>query len=269
MRVSPHAARGLASLVAVAALGLSCVIGVVTSRNAAAQAPVATWYMRNGDGFNRPQSGPPDSVFAFGSAGDQFVAGAWNGLQNGWYIDSPGVFENGWWYLAGGPVVNYGAPWDKAVVGDWNGDGTDTIGVFENGWWYLRNSNTPGPPDVVIHFGSAWDTPVAGRWGIGVFENGWWYLRNSLTGGSPDVAMHYGSAWDIPVVGYWGPHYGGTLGIGVYENGWWYIRNTLTDGPPDWSVNYGGPGDTPVVMVSVGTYPLYQPTSTQIGVVTS
>src|SRR4051812_1738521 len=38
----------------------------------------------------------------------------------------------------------YGEPFDKRLVGDWDGDGTDTPGVFRDGTFYLRNSNTSG-----------------------------------------------------------------------------------------------------------------------------
>src|SRR5437870_12677326 len=56
---------------------------------------------------------------------------------------------------------------DRPVVGDWNGDGTTTIGVVRplaNRYleWLLRNENTPGPPDVVVVYGTdrLYDAPL-------------------------------------------------------------------------------------------------------------
>ena len=51
-------------------------------------------------------------------------------------------------------------------MGDWNGDGKDTIGVWDRSTatFYLRNSNTPGPPDVVVRYGASSYVPLVGDW---------------------------------------------------------------------------------------------------------
>jgi hypothetical protein len=61
-------------------------------------------------------------------------------------------------------ALNYGAPGDKPVVGDWDGDGDSTIGIYRNGSFYLRNSNTIGFADIVFGLGNPADMPIAGDW---------------------------------------------------------------------------------------------------------
>jgi SAM-dependent methyltransferase len=43
-------------------------------------------------------------------------------------------------------IVNFGAPGNLPVVGDWDGDGVDTVGICNvlDGCFYLRNINAPG-----------------------------------------------------------------------------------------------------------------------------
>ena len=38
--------------------------------------------------------------------------------------------------------------------------------MFRNGIFYLRNSNTPGPADIVFAYGIPGDTPLMGRWTV-------------------------------------------------------------------------------------------------------
>jgi hypothetical protein len=61
-------------------------------------------------------------------------------------------------------VLTYGLPGDKAVTGDWNGDGIDTIGVYRGGTFLLRNSNTNGFAEVVFSLGVDGDLPISGDW---------------------------------------------------------------------------------------------------------
>jgi hypothetical protein len=47
-------------------------------------------------------------------------------------------------------VFRYGSETDRAVVGDWNGDGHKKIGVYRNGTWYLDyNGNGKWDADVI------------------------------------------------------------------------------------------------------------------------
>jgi hypothetical protein len=82
----------------------------------------AVWKLRNAI-----SPGAPDYTFAYGAAGDQFVAGDWDG--NGTW--TPGVLE----------------PQGGASV------------------WKLRDSNSAGAPDVTpFAYGSTAVIPLAGDW---------------------------------------------------------------------------------------------------------
>jgi hypothetical protein len=91
-----------------------------------------------------------DRCFFFANAAYRPVVGDWDGAGPedfgayyppwaGWYLDGNG---NGVWE---GCSVDrcffFGSPWDRAVVGDWNGDGRTDVGFIHNwgwGWgWYL------------------------------------------------------------------------------------------------------------------------------------
>jgi RHS repeat-associated protein len=149
----------------------------------------------------------------------------------------------------------FGDSGDKAVVGDWDGNGTTTIGVFRNGTWYLRNTNSAGAHDVTFGFGTTGDLPVAGDWDgngtttIGVFRpsNATFYLRNANSSGASSAIIAWGDLSDVPVVGDWDGN--GTTTIGVFRPSTqvFYLRNTNSAGPHDIAVNYGTAGDTAVV----------------------
>ncbi len=123
----------------------------------------------------------------------------------------------------GAPSVDarYGSPGDRALVGDWDGNGVDTIGVQEFGHLYMRNANSPGAPDFDVAFGTPNDTPVAGDWDgngtdtIGVYEFHHFYLRNANAPGAPDIDVFYGGPIDRPVTGDFDGN--GTDTIGVVE----------------------------------------------------
>jgi hypothetical protein len=62
--------------------------------------------------------------------------------------------------------IPYGAPGDRPIVGDWDGDGDTTIGLYRpaGSFFFLRNSNTAGFPDLSIPYGATGDTPIVGDW---------------------------------------------------------------------------------------------------------
>lgn len=149
-------------------------------------------------------------------------------------------------------VVRYGAPTDRAISCDWDGNGTDTLGVYSGGAWHLRNQLSAGAPDLSFVYGWNGPTPVCGDWNgngtetIGVYTaDGWWHLRNSNTPGPPDISFRYGYQGAVPVVGSWS----GTrqTGIGVYDKGAWMLRDTPTPGQPQRSFSYGYAAALPVV----------------------
>lgn len=115
-----------------------------------------------------------------------------------------------WRYLSAQPgnltgTFNLGAPDDKPVPGDYDGDGATDYAVFRpsNGFWYIRNSSDNSL--ITIHFGTGTDKPVPadyngdGRTDLAVYRpsDGAWYF---LTSGTYQFsAQLFGIAEDIPV----------------------------------------------------------------------
>ncbi len=124
-------------------------------------------------------------------------------------------------------VFAYGQPGDRAVAGDWNGDGVATIGIFRAGTWYLdvNGNGRLDDADIVALFGREGDVPVVGDFtgdgvaNIGVFRNGKWILD---TGGNhredaTDKVFELGGPGDVPVVG--DVTGDGQLEFGVFQPG--------------------------------------------------
>jgi peptidoglycan/xylan/chitin deacetylase (PgdA/CDA1 family) len=139
---------------------------------------------------------------------------------------------------------------DRPVTGDWDGNGTVTPGVVRGNTWYLRNSNSPGPADIVFQYGGPTDRVVTGDWDgngtttPGLVRGNTWYLRNSNSTGIADVQFAYAGPDDRPVTGDWDGN--GTTTIGVVRGNVWYLRNTNSAGPGLAGFSYGGPTDRPV-----------------------
>lgn len=119
-------------------------------------------------------------------------------------------------------VFRYGGEGDRAITGDWNGDGITEIGVYRNGEWYLdRNGNGVLDDGDEILKGVVGDdyVPVVGDFdgdgvdSVGYFANGTWYL--DVNGDHNLQVFHLGQAGDQPVVGDWDGD--GKDEIGVYR----------------------------------------------------
>ena len=90
-----------------------------------------------------------------------------------------------------------------------------TIGLYRpsTNTFFLGNSNTYGPPDLIVAgWGAPGDLPVVGDWDgngtttIGLYRpsTNTFYLRNSNTYGAADMTIvGWGAPGDIPVVGDW------------------------------------------------------------------
>jgi hypothetical protein len=108
-------------------------------------------------------------------------------------------------------VFRYGTDVDKAVVGDWNGDGVATIGVFRNGTWYLDvdGNGRWSEHDVKVGFGRSGDVPVVGDWNgdgidnLGVYRDGTWHLDTdgNLRLDAHDKVFELGGPHHKPVAG--------------------------------------------------------------------
>jgi len=240
-----------------------------------------TWYLRSS-----ASTGAATTTFRYGIAGpDMPVMGDWNGDGD----DTVGVArlpEDGTgsltWHLrdtnsAGGASVapfTFGVARFVAVdrlgsipiVGDWDGDGDDTIGVAQYGdnlegsiTFLLRNTNSAGPPDVVLSYGRTdRDYPLVGDWdGNGTDTPGVlrgpnsWLLRNSASSGPASVAFTFGTSRndivELPVPGDWNGD--GSDNPGLVRNapatepegGFvdWLIRTSNTSGPATSTFRYG------------------------------
>ncbi len=160
----------------------------------------------------------------------------------------------------GPPDIQYafGAPGDKPVIGDWDGDGVMTVSLYRpsTSTFFLRNSNSLGPPDIILAGfgdGPGGDIPIAGdwngdgTWSIGVFRpsTSTFFLRNSNTLGTPEIIVAFGDGpgGDLPLVGDWDGN--GTTTIGLYRpsTNSFFLLNSNVLGPPDIQFSFGAPGD--------------------------
>ncbi|WP_110515219.1 CHAP domain-containing protein [Herpetosiphon llansteffanensis] len=147
-------------------------------------------------------------------------------------------------------AFDYGLKSDKAIVGDWDGDGDDTPGVVRGTKWYLSNSYGE-PYTISFEYGSLGDIPVVGDWDgdgddtPGLFRGTTWYLSNSLNGGWADISLGFGEPGDIPVVGDWDGD--GDDTPGVVRGISWYLSKNLNGGWADISFGFGELGDTFIV----------------------
>ncbi len=205
---------------------------------------------------NSNTSGFADSAFFYGQAGDQPLAGDWNGDG----VDTIGIYRNGTFFLRntnGSGFADlefpFGAPGDIAIVGDWDGDGIDTVGIVRGNAVFLRNSNTAGNADIQFNYGTATDLFIVGDWNgdgvdtVGCFRptNGFVYLRNANTTGFADIEFFYGQAGDRPVAGDWNGD--GVDTIGIVRGNQWFLRNSNTSGFAEIQFAYGTETDIPIV----------------------
>jgi len=116
------------------------------------------------------------------------------------------VGRTGQWlgsYSSGGFInIVFGAPGDKPVPGDYDGDSADDFAVFHpsTGTWQIYQSNTGTVAN--IPFGLSTDIPVLGDYdGDGrddqaIYRNGVWWLNRSSTGVATGA---FGLSSDTPV----------------------------------------------------------------------
>jgi hypothetical protein len=200
-------------------------------------------------GTTAPTTPPPTSPTSPVSRAEevQIVSSPTWTIQSRERVDSPVVQVN----------VSYGLPGDRAVAGDWNGDGFKEVGVFRGGWWFndANGSLAWDAGDRSGAFGIGTDTPVVGDWNgdgkdeVGVFRNGQWFLdmNGNMTWDSSDRIGQFGVGTDTPVVGDWNGD--GKDEIGVFRNGQWFLDmngNRVWDGN-DRVASFGGVGDVPYV----------------------
>ena len=109
-------------------------------------------------------------AFDFGQAGDQPVAGDWDGDG----IDTTGVFRSGdpGQFLLTNSFANndvdveflLGAPMDVPLAGDWLGDGIDRVGIFVPFSQLMILATDGSKVGLILSFGQPGDLPVGGSW---------------------------------------------------------------------------------------------------------
>lgn len=107
-------------------------------------------------------------------------------------------------------VLHFGAPGDRAVVGDFNGDGIATVGVYRAGRWLLDvNGNGQfDSTDKHFEFGTNDDLPVVadldddGRPELGLFRAGQWRFDLDHNGqlDEHDPSYTLGQVGDLPLI---------------------------------------------------------------------
>jgi uncharacterized protein YhfF len=158
-----------------------------------------------------------DAVNSVASPITPDLVGVWRPSTGRFYLDVDG--SRTWTVGVDAITDSFGVPTDRAVAGDWNGDGADEIGVWRpsTGRFYLdvdgSRTWTVGIDVITDSFGVPTDVPVAGDWnGDGTDDIGVWrpstgrfYLdadgSRTWTVGVDVITDAFGVAGDLPVAG--------------------------------------------------------------------
>jgi hypothetical protein len=125
------------------------------------------FYIINELGSEGEGLGAADYWIDFGDAGDQPIAGDFDGDG----VDTVGIYRttSGLVAIAASPKVSFyfGSPNDGALVGAFEGGPIDTIGLFRSrsASFYLRSSLTSGPVDHSFRYGLSSHNPITGFFG--------------------------------------------------------------------------------------------------------
>jgi hypothetical protein len=159
--------------------------------------------------------------------------------------------ENGVWYLlnsqTGFSAVQFGAPTDRIVPADYDGDGKTDLAVFRGGTWFLQRS-TAG--FASIPFGFADDIPQPADFDgdckadLAVWRpsNGVWYVLNLAN--NQTTAVQFGASTDKPVVSDYDGDNKADYAVYRPSNGTWYMQQSTAGFA---AVPFGIATDKPVV----------------------
>ncbi len=133
--------------------------------------------------------------------------------------------------------------------------GADSIGIYvtASGAWFLRNTNGPGPADIVYGYGPTglgW-VPLLGDWDAngsdtpGLYDpaTGVFFLKNSHGPGPADIVFGFGPAgvgW-IPLAGDWDGDAVDTVGLYDPVSGVFFLKNLNIAGPANLAYGFGPP----------------------------
>ena len=182
-------------------------------------------------------------VELFGQTGDDpMVIGDWDGdgkADPAVYRDSADGAQSYFYYRGslnnpGGNItyLQWGATGDKAIRGDFDGDGTMDLAVFRpsNRVWYIRQSSNS--QIKYVQWGLDTDKLVPGDYdGDGltdpaVFRNGVWYVRRSSDGGI--TYINWGNSSDDLVPADYDGDARTDAAVFRHSDGIWYIRKSST-----------------------------------------
>ncbi len=178
-------------------------------------------------------------ISRFGQTGDDpTMVGDWDGDGKA----DPAVFRNSvggaesYFYYRGSlsnpsgnvTYLRWGQSGDRAVRGDYDGDGKQDVAVFRPSTltWYIRNSangsvryDTWGiPSDTFVNSDFDGDSKTD----LAVFRSGAWWIKQSSNGQTAYVP--WGLNTDIPVPADYDAD--GKTDVAVFRDGTWYIRNS-------------------------------------------
>lgn len=149
-----------------------------------------------------------------------------------------------------GPVTMdfaYGRGSDRALIGDWDGDGSDTVGIRRGSALYLRNANSTGAANLSYSFGRSTDQVLVGDWDgdgtdtVGIRRGNTFYLANRH-GGPTTVVFSVGRSTDRVVVGDWDGN--GTDTIALRRDGKFFLTSSH-GGAVTTSFSFGRTSDVP------------------------
>jgi hypothetical protein len=159
--------------------------------------------------------------------------------------------------------------------------GTDTIAAIDegSGAFFLRNTNTPGPADVLFNYGGGGLTALSGDWdgdgddtpGLYAAGSGAFFLKNANAAGGADLVFNFGPGGSdfAPITGDWDGDGVDTIGIYHQPTGTFFLKNTNAPGGADlvFTFGAGGPDFAPITgdwdgdgVDTIGVY--HRPTGT-------
>ncbi len=145
---------------------------------------------------------------------------------------TPIVFDHGTW-LTINDEFEFGAPDDRPVVGDWDGDGDVSPGLLSSTGWRVTNQANGGGPFSIDSQGLT-GVPLSGDWDgdgkdtLGHYIDGSWVLSNTdvltaSTNGMSTFTLQYGAPGMQPVVGDWNGD--GISDFGLYDGVSFYLSH--------------------------------------------
>jgi hypothetical protein len=132
----------------------------------------------------------------------------------------------------------------------------DTVGLFttSSALFQLRNSNSPGPADIVFAFGvgGAGYRAISGDWNnddidtVGIYNpaTAAFFLKNTNTSGNADIVFAFGPAGAglLPLAGDWDNDGDDTIGLYDPATSVFFLKNANASGPADSAFRFGPAG---------------------------